>query len=642
MMKRILNWPINGSWLIISYLVLLIVLLFPYYQISNIPTAGIDNSWRIALEMAYQKGLIFGKDIIYTYGPLGRLTQRISIETSNFQFFIFDIFCFGNVAFLLYYLLPKPLKLYQLLIHFGLFLLLSSIYGEWQSFLLFYVSIFSGLLFLKKQNQWFLVHAIAMGIINFYIKANYGVIALGFVFILLFYAFFSKRLSLQNLLLYSFGSTFFLILLAFLWKTDLVAYFFSSIEIIKGYNESQSFFPADRLRAVAASYSIFVLFILGFVAFILQKLLKKDFSIPTLDSFFVLGCVGVCSFVLIKYAFVRADDGHLMSFVRSASLPFLLLCSFATEKWLKVGGWALISLNLISYLVFYQSIYGQLSISIIDNLRTKSFILPEYFKDISKKNTPHYNFTYPKEVLEIIGDKTVDLVPNETSEIYLNKLNYNPRPVIQSYQAYNAYLDRKNQEKYLSATAPDFVIFGIESTDNKYAIGDETMTLLALLQRYEPIKTWQNRLLLKKKEQTKTLKLVKQSSTTWEMGKSFTINSVIKADSSNQKLLSIIKVKTTYNWFGKLLNLLFQPPHLNMEIATSKGEKTIYRTVPILLNKGLIVNARMDDVAAVKQFFETGLVENKNIQSVRFDEILRRKAGFDKKIEILEEFYELK
>jgi len=78
-MKRFLNWPINGSWIVLSYLILLIVLLFPYYQISNIPSAGIDNSWRIALEMAYQKGLIFGKDIIYTYGPLGRLTQRISI-----------------------------------------------------------------------------------------------------------------------------------------------------------------------------------------------------------------------------------------------------------------------------------------------------------------------------------------------------------------------------------------------------------------------------------------------------------------------------------------------------------------------------------------------------------------------------------
>lgn len=641
-MKRFLTWQVDSIWLKNAYLFLLIVLLFPYYQISILPEAGIDNSWRIALEMAYQKGLVFGKDIIYTYGPLGRLTQRISIETSNFQFFLFDIFCFGNVAVLLYYFLPKPLKLYQLLIHFGIFLLITSVYGEWLSFLLFYISLFSGLLFLKKQNHWLLIHAITMGVINFYIKANYGVIALGFVFVLLFFAFFSKRLSLQNLLLYFFGSTVFLISSAFLLKTDLVSYFFSSIEIIKGYNESQSFFPLNRLQAVVSSYSIFILFILIYIVFIVQKLRKRDFSLPTLDSFFILGCVGVCSFVLLKYAFVRADDGHLMSFVRSASLPFLLLSSFSAEKWLKQSGWLLVSLNLLSYLVFYQPIYGKFSISITDNLRTKSYIFPEYFKAISKKNTPHYNFTYPKEVLTIIGDKTADLVPNEISEIYLNKLNYNPRPIIQSYQSYNEYLDKKNQEKYLSATAPEFVIYGIESTDNKYAVGDETLTLVALLQRYEPVKVWGNRLLLKKKEHTKSMKLVKQSSTTWEMGKSFVLNSVIKADSSKQKLLSIIKVKTTYNWFGKLLNLFFQPPQLNMELTTSKREKTIYRTVPILLSKGLIVNAKIDNVKDIRQLFEAGTVENKDIQSVRFDEILRRKAGFDKKIEILEEFYVLK
>ncbi len=189
-MKRFLTWQIDNFWLKFAYLLLLIVLLFPYYQISTLPEAGIDNSWRIALEMAYQKGLIFGKDIIYTYGPLGRLTQRISIETSNFQFFLFDVFCFANVGFLLYKFLPKPLKVYQFLIHFALFLLITSVYGEWLSFLLFYISIFSGLLFLKKQNHWFLIHAIVMGVINFYIKANYGVIALGFVFVLLFYAFF--------------------------------------------------------------------------------------------------------------------------------------------------------------------------------------------------------------------------------------------------------------------------------------------------------------------------------------------------------------------------------------------------------------------------------------------------------------------
>lgn len=640
--KRFLTGQINNLWFILTYLLLLIVLLFPYYTISALPSAGIDNSWRIALEIAYQKGMVFGKDIIYTYGPLGRLTQRVSIATSNFEFFLYDIFCFANVGFFLYHLLPKPLKVYQLIIHFAVFLLISAIYGEWLSFLLFYISIFSGLLFLKKSNHWFLIHAILMGMINFYIKANYGVIALGFVFLLLFYAFFSKRLSLKNLLFYSFGSLIALILLAFLLKTDLVAYFWGSIEIIKGYNESQSFFPNNRLMAVVSSYGVFIAFLFVFMFFSVQVFRKKLYSLPTLDSFFVLGCVGVCTFVLLKYAFVRADDGHLMSFVRSASLPFLLLCFFSTDTWLRRSGWALIAINFLSYYFFYQPIYGKLSFSIADNLRTKSYIFPQYYKDIAQENTTNYKPNYPADVLKIIGNKTVDLIPNETSEIYLNKLNYNPRPVIQSYQAYNEYLDKKNQEKYLSATAPDFVVYSIESTDNKYAVGDETLTFLALLQRYEPIRIWENHLLLRKKNTYKTLKLIKQTSHTWSLGKDFRLDSMDGADSLKKHQFSVIKIKTTYNLLGKLLNLLFQPPHLNMHLTTENGKNTIYRTVPIILSKGLIINTKLDSVSEVKTFFEQNSVANKAIRSIKLEEIVRRRAGFNTKIEIVDELYELK
>ena len=638
-MKKLLTWQVDSFWLKLAYLLLLIILLFPYYQISNIPSAGIDNSWRIALEMAYQKGLIFGKDIIYTYGPLGRLTQRISIETSNFQFFLFDLFCFGNIGFFLYHLLPKPLKVSQLIIHFVLFMLLSSMFGgEWLSFLLFFISIFSGLLFLKKGNQIFLAHAILMGIINFYIKANYGVIAFGFVFILLSYSFISKRLSLKNTLTFLLGSIILTISLAHLLKTDLLEYLISSIQIIKGYNESQSFFPNHRMMAVVSSYGIFMLFVIVFIGFVGQKLVKRSFSFATFDSFFVLGCVGVCSFVLLKYAFVRADDGHLMSFVKNASLPFLLLVFFCHENWLKQSGWVLISLNILSYLLFYQSIYGKMSFSVTDNVRTKTYIFNDYFQAIFKSNATHYQPTFPKEVLNLIGNKTVDLVPNEISEIYLNKLHYNPRPIIQSYQAYNEYLDKKNQEKYLSASAPDFVIYSIESTDNKYPLSDENLTFLALLQRYEPIKVWKNHLLLQKKEKTKSLKLIKATEHQWQLNKDFSINS---KDSLKNNQLSVIKVKTTYNWFGNLLNLFFQPPHLNMLIATENGQRTAYRSIPIILQKGMLTKTKLDSVEEVKTFFEQGFVQNKAIKNIRLEEIVRGKVGFNNEIIITEEIYEL-
>ena len=245
-MKKILTRQINSFWLKFTYLLFLIILLFPYYRISEPVLTGLDNSWKIALEMAYQKGFIFGKDIIYTYGPLGRLIQRVAIGTSHFELFLFDVFCFANIAFLLYTFLPKPLHLFQLFIHFILFLLVSSIYGEWVGFVLFYICIFSGLLFLQKQQHWYLVHALAMGIINFYIKANYGIIALGFIFILLIYSFVSKRLSLQHLIIYIVGSSVFLLLLAFILKTEILTYFFRAFKSLRVTTNLNPFFqPID-------------------------------------------------------------------------------------------------------------------------------------------------------------------------------------------------------------------------------------------------------------------------------------------------------------------------------------------------------------------------------------------------------------
>ncbi|MFN3488325.1 MAG: hypothetical protein ACK4YV_04295 [Emticicia sp.] len=634
---------INAVWFKIVYVLFLIILLFPYYRLSETPQAGIDNSWRIGLEMAKAKGLIFGKDIIYTYGPLGYLTQRFAIDTPAWHFLVFDIFFFLNIGLLLFFALPKQTKFYQYIIHFALIIVISSLWGEWVIFTLFFVGLFSGLKFLHTPQLWMLYHSIIISIVVFYTKANYGIIALGFVAVLLGYAFFSKRLTLKNLIFSLVFTLTALALSAKILNTDLFAYFYSSIQATNGYTEAMSVYPSDRLKIVLVAYLIFGLLIAASVFYVGKTALKlKTLTISQLDNIFIISCVALISFILIKYSFVRADDGHITAFVKLANLPFLLLPLFCTDKIMKKIGWGLISCNILGYFLLYQPVFGEVSLSVTANLHRKIYIFNEYFKEVTAGKKDYTKPTFPKEVLSTIGNKSVDFIPNEISEIYFNRLNYNPRPAIQSYFVYNAFLLGKNQEKYLSTTAPDFVVYSIESTDNKYAFSEETLTMIALLQRYEPIKMWPNRLLFKKKEQTKTLKLVKQSSTIWEMGKIFPLNSAIKSDSSKQKLLSIIKVKTTYNWFGKLLNLLFQPPHLNMEIATSKGEKTIYRTVPILLNKGLIVNAKIDDVAAVKQFFETGSVENKEIQSVRFDEILRRKAGFDKKIEILEEFYELK
>ena len=37
------------------------------------PFAHLDSSWALGLALAWEQGLVFGTDIVFTYGPLGTL-----------------------------------------------------------------------------------------------------------------------------------------------------------------------------------------------------------------------------------------------------------------------------------------------------------------------------------------------------------------------------------------------------------------------------------------------------------------------------------------------------------------------------------------------------------------------------------------
>src|SRR5437868_9859385 len=45
------------------------------------PLPGLDGSWKIGLHLAAVHGLVFGREVIFTYGPLGFLTQPLAVDT---------------------------------------------------------------------------------------------------------------------------------------------------------------------------------------------------------------------------------------------------------------------------------------------------------------------------------------------------------------------------------------------------------------------------------------------------------------------------------------------------------------------------------------------------------------------------------
>lgn len=51
--------------------ILFLLLIAGIFNYPNYPEASLDGSWRMALGYFFQHGFQFGKEVIFTYGPLG-------------------------------------------------------------------------------------------------------------------------------------------------------------------------------------------------------------------------------------------------------------------------------------------------------------------------------------------------------------------------------------------------------------------------------------------------------------------------------------------------------------------------------------------------------------------------------------------
>jgi hypothetical protein len=235
----------------------------------------------------------------------------------------------------------------------------------------------------------------------------------------------------------------------------------------------------------------------------------------------------------------------------------------------------------------------------------------------------------PNHLKQVIGDETVDIIPWEISYLFFNKLNYHPRPVIQSYSAYDDYLDKLNYRKYMSSHAPEFIFFKIESIDFRHDLYDETKTKMALLLNYEVIdRTW-NYLLLRKLKKPLQKKIVKTTTAECHIG------DYIPIDVSREMQYAEIAIE--YSWLGKLARILFQPPTLKATIQLEDGTSKTGRAVKTIVNGGIFINKFVSrTVRSADAFITHNGTNNMNVVGITFH--TPHSWGFNHTFEIKKEY----
>jgi len=566
----------------IAFSLLCLLLLMPSLFYTT-PGHGLDPSWVIAMHWTVEKEMIFGQDFIFTFGPLGTLSTRLPFGIKTWQILIYDLYIFGNI-FILVYLVVKNYSNWQT--YFILLIISIIIYDSYSythTFFLLFVLIFWIFYYLEKQNNWIIANLITLFSIIFFIKVSIGIVSLLIFFYFLAFSLFTKKLKLSLFFICLISYVFLVSMIAIFFSVDLINYTYSSLHLINAYNDAMFIIETNfynyYLSFIIWSSIILLAFYSLFIYF------KQNNKIAWEDAF-IYSLLILSTYVLLKQSSTRVNTLLFFQFI-SAFVALLLIFSSFKHNFLYNFFFTVLLISSI-YLLPKRNLH-QLNTENYFYIKSNNVI--NYFTGIIYPNNEEsLTQDWREDIYKLIGQETVDVFPDAISHLRVKKLNYHPRPIIQSYSVYDAYLINKNFEFYESEKAPKYVVYASYGIDNRYAFHDEVKTLITLLKRYKVIEKDGNQIILERKKTPSPLKITKNPIETIIFNQDYVL--------PKQDDLLFMRIKTKYSKYGKLRRLLFQPPPLYIVYKLENGEELRFRAIKTILEAGVIINIHIPNINA--------------------------------------------
>lgn len=614
--------------LIIGSLISLVAvyLLFPnnfemsIYPIQHSKEAwlSLDPSWVSGLNYINLKELVWGKDFAFTLGPLSYLSTRVGWGQNKFAFLFFDIFIAINFFIIFFINFTKSNnKLITSIFIIVISIIAPLYFGALCAFILLSFLLFWIRESIYNNSYWAYLFQIIILVLLFYIKFNTGLISFVLFSSAILYKLIFKREKTLILITWFLLPIIVIYFISILLNVSIKDYVLSALQIISGYNEIM------YLDTPFRQYIFALVLIFLSTTLLLSRIYKATTERAEGITIALLFLISL--YVLFKQSFVRADDSHIREFYYS----FLLLLFCGTDICIK---------KINRYTILPLLFLIIIPINFVYKLDSNAFPI----KEKASKNAyieGFLNFTatsgfhlfpndnqLPKEILNKIGNNTVDAYPWNTQLLLENKLNFLPRPVFQSYTAYTPDLEEKNFEHYNSKKAPKYVIYDFCSVDNRYPLFDETKVNFLLKTNYICIDTItvNNRLqLLLEKKEDKEIKFVQ------------TKEYAISLDSPLIPKEGIFyKVYLYNNIIGNMVSLVDHSPNISLSIVSKDGKTREYKTSKGLLETGLFGTSIVLETADMKDLISNIKQPQNEILAYYFKP--KNNSFFKKKIRIKE------
>ncbi len=613
-----------------QYIFVVLVIIVSIYSLFFLSFSyvapGLDQSWLYALSYADQNHLQFGKDIVFTYGPLYYLckpTHYSILEYSRFKFFIIVLLYFYMFYFYWYYLISLIFKglvtnIYLKILIFFLLIYFAQINFASFIFNLFLVCIIALILVLDNSFQKPFIHLIYIGsILSVLILTKFSTFPLVISMFGIFfcYSLFFKH-SIYKFIILGLAFMFFLFLIWTLLLQDisnLPAYFKFGFYTSKYYNiamarEYTEHFTRD-IRFC------FVLMLILNLSLILTAFLRRN----SRHVLFILFSIGYL-FIVYKYIFVRCEPIHIL--LGSTTLIFFTLLNIILFFKIRKTKYSLFTFFVFLFCTFcmflffvYWPLYKgsnyvikpaknikKMPLCCINNNYTHKL----FRKNIEKSKNRFFNFYKFSDKLKAeVGNKTIDVFPTELSICYGYGLNYKPRPTLQSYADYSTELDSYTAA-YLSDNSPEYILYSLSSIDGRYPIFDEPKTFRFILNNYTYLSKPNDKFILLKKNRIHKIDKISIINSCTE----YNMNSIINIpDIKNKRIFAAIDVQLSI--IGKIKNLVFKVKPLYIQFLLKNGTLTKpYRFIFTTANNGVLISEYISDINSLKELFSDNLQNN--------------------------------
>ncbi|MDB5957134.1 hypothetical protein [Ramlibacter sp.] len=568
----------------LAFLLASLCALVPF--LPGMPGEGLDLSWELAMNQAVAQGLVFGRDLVFTFGPYAAVYSHMFHPATDARMVWASVVLAVALAAVLSLLLRRGWRA-----RVALLLILSGLMYSRDALYMFYM-VAAGALCeqLGRSDEGAAPEGQgAIAVTLFLLFAPLGLLPLvkgsmlapAALIAALACALCGVRrqwwAALAVVLGPVVGGAIAWHLAAQPWS-GLRDYLAAMLPIVAGYTEAMS----------STGKPVEILLFLLAAGAMVWTLARRD--APRAERALLLLMFAAGLFLAFKSGFVRHDAHAGM-----AGLFLLLACCILPWPVHRVGNTVTLALVLLAS--------GEIDHRYFDTTPAR-FAAQAWRTYAEAWQGLHRRMTAPDSLaadyqatLQRLAARSAfgrlagstDVYSHQQIEVIAPGNQWSPRPVLQSYSAYTPDLAERDRQHLAGPRAPDQVVFRVEAIDGRLPPLEDGPSWPELLARYEPADLKGDALLLRKRAAPRTLADCGTQRLRHALGE--TVN-LPAGDCA-----AFVRFDLRPSTLGAVSGLFYKPSQLDVQLQMADGTRRKYRLIAGMARAGLLLSPLVENAA---------------------------------------------